>query len=74
MTPQVSLIASAVRPKLWEAFFKSLDGTSVEYEVVFAGNGFDKIEWEKDKKKPGLEEKEGDLVAWKINLTILGEE
>src|SRR3990167_2422091 len=38
MTPQVSLIASAVRPKLWESFFKSLEGTSVEYEVVFVGN------------------------------------
>lgn len=37
MTPQVSLIASAVRPKLWEAFFKSLEGTSVETEVVFSG-------------------------------------
>lgn len=34
----VSLFASAVRPKLWEMLFKSLEGTSVEYEVVFAGN------------------------------------
>lgn len=35
---EVSLFASAVRPKLWPALFKSLEGTSVEYEVVFAGN------------------------------------
>lgn len=35
---KVSLFASAVRPKLWPALFKSLEGTSVEYEVVFAGN------------------------------------
>lgn len=35
---QVSLFASSVRPKLYESFFKSLEGTSVEYEVVFAGN------------------------------------
>lgn len=38
MIPQVSLIASAVRPKLWGAFFKSLEGTSVEYEIVFSGH------------------------------------
>lgn len=36
--PKVSLIASAVKFQIWEAFFKSLDGTSVEYEVIFAGN------------------------------------
>lgn len=35
---QVSLFASAVRPKLWPALFKSLEGTSVKYEVIFAGN------------------------------------
>ena len=35
---QVSLFASAVRPKIWPEFFKSLEGTSVDYEVVFAGN------------------------------------
>lgn len=35
---KVSLFASAVRPQLWPALFKSLEGTSVEYEVVFAGN------------------------------------
>lgn len=34
----VSLFASAVRPKLWMALLKSLEGTSVEWEVVFAGN------------------------------------
>ena len=38
---QVSLFASAVRPKLWHALFKSLEGTSVEYEVVFSGNNYD---------------------------------
>lgn len=35
---KVSLFASAVRPKLWSALFKSLEGTSVEWEVIFAGN------------------------------------
>lgn len=35
---KVSMIASSVRPQLYEDFFKSLEGTSVEYEVVFAGN------------------------------------
>lgn len=35
---QVSLFASSNRPALYEAFFKSLKGTSVKYEVVFAGN------------------------------------
>jgi len=35
---KVSLIASSVRPQLYEDFFKSLKGTSVEYEVVFVGN------------------------------------
>lgn len=35
---QVSLFASAVRPKLWPSLFKSLNGTSVSYEIVFCGN------------------------------------
>lgn len=38
----VSLFASAVRPQLWTALFKSLEGTSIEYEVVFCGNKFDR--------------------------------
>lgn len=35
---KVSLFASAVRPQLWPSLFKSLEGTSVKYEVVFSGN------------------------------------
>lgn len=35
---KVSLIASSVRPQLYDSFFKSLEGTSVEYEIIFAGN------------------------------------
>jgi len=35
---KVSLIASAVREPLYESCLKSLEGTSVNYEVVFAGN------------------------------------
>lgn len=35
---KVSLFASSVRPKLWNQFFKSLEKTSVEFEVSFAGN------------------------------------
>jgi len=35
---KVSLFASAVRPKLWPALFKSLVGTSVSFEVIFCGN------------------------------------
>jgi len=38
MQPKISLFASAVRPHLWESFFKSLEGTSIPVEVVFAGN------------------------------------
>jgi len=34
----VSLFASSNRPKLYKSFFESLKGTSVKYEVVFAGN------------------------------------
>lgn len=34
----VSLIASSVRPQLYESFFDSLKDCSVDYEVVFAGN------------------------------------
>ena len=36
--PEVSIFASAVRPMIWPELFKSLDGTSVAIEVVFAGN------------------------------------
>jgi len=38
MDCQVSLIASSVRSKLYDRFFKSLEGTSIQYEVIFAGN------------------------------------
>lgn len=38
MQPKVSLFASSIRPRLWGDFFKSLKGTSVDIEVVFAGN------------------------------------
>lgn len=38
MSIKVSLFASAVRKKLWIEFLKSLEGTSVEYEVLFSGN------------------------------------
>ena len=33
----VSIFASSVRAKLWPSIFKSLEGTSVDYEVVFSG-------------------------------------
>lgn len=42
--PKVSLIASAVRHQLFESFFKSLEGTSVNVEVVFAGNVVEAIQ------------------------------
>ncbi len=41
--PQISLFASAVRPKLWESFFASLKSNVSEIEVVFAGNAFEKV-------------------------------
>jgi hypothetical protein len=41
---KVSLFASAIRTQLWPALFKSLEGTNVEYEVVFAGNNEDYFE------------------------------
>ena len=34
----VSLFASAVRPKIWEPLFQSLQNTTVNYEIVFSGN------------------------------------
>lgn len=34
----VSLFASAVRPELWPALFRSLEGTTIEYELIFSGN------------------------------------
>lgn len=37
---KVSLIASSIRPHLYESLFKSLEGTTVEYEVVFGGPNF----------------------------------
>lgn len=43
MSVQVSLFASAVRPAIWPALFKSLVGTSVDYEVVFAGDANDEL-------------------------------
>jgi hypothetical protein len=43
MSIKISIIASSVRPQLYEAFFKSLEGTSVEYEVVFVGNNIEFI-------------------------------
>ena len=38
MDIKVSLFASSVRPELYPAFFKALEGTTVPYEVVFAGH------------------------------------
>lgn len=37
MIKNVNIFASAVRAKLFDSFFKSLEDTSVSYEVVFAG-------------------------------------
>lgn len=41
MRPKISLFASSIRPHLWEALFKSMEGTSIDVEVVFAGNVID---------------------------------
>lgn len=38
MNPKVSLFASSVRPLFYPELFKSLESTTVDYEVVFAGN------------------------------------
>ena len=35
---KVSLIASSIRPQFYDTFFKTLENTSVEYEVVFSGD------------------------------------
>lgn len=35
---KISLFASAVRPKLWPALFKSLESNTEPHEIVFAGN------------------------------------
>lgn len=37
MQPKISLFASSIRPHLWEALFKSLKGTTIDFEIVFAG-------------------------------------
>lgn len=37
----VSIFASAVRPKLWSSLIKSLESTTVPYEIIFAGNNFE---------------------------------
>ncbi len=37
ITPQVSLFASAIRTGMWVEYFKSLEGTTIEWEVVFSG-------------------------------------
>ena len=37
MQPKISLFASSIRPHLWGSFLKSLEGTTVECEIVFAG-------------------------------------
>jgi len=34
---KVSMFGSSIRPHLYEAMFKSLEGTSVEFEIVFGG-------------------------------------
>ena len=34
---KISLFASAIRPNLWDEFFKSLESNTIDYEVVFAG-------------------------------------
>lgn len=78
MPPQVSLIASSVRPQLYPAIFKSLEGTSVSTEVVFAGNvsGFGEYEnqWNKYIKTENIKPSQcyeiarrhatGEVVLW----------
>lgn len=34
---KISVFASVIRPNLWEEFFKSLESTTEEYEVIFSG-------------------------------------
>lgn len=38
MAPKISLIASSIRPQLYNFFFESLKEETIEYEVIFAGN------------------------------------
>jgi len=43
---KISLIASSVRPELYDDFFGSLEDCSVDYEVVFSGNnGYECEAW-----------------------------
>src|SRR3990167_674369 len=37
---KISIFASTIRPRLWHELFKSLESTTEEYEVVFAGPTF----------------------------------
>src|ERR1700741_2569315 len=41
----VSLFCSAVRPKIWDKLFRSLDTTSVSYEIVLCGNSMKEFTW-----------------------------
>lgn len=36
-SPKISVFASSIRPWNWEPFFKSIESTTEDYEVVFAG-------------------------------------
>lgn len=69
---EVSLFASSNRPKLYESFFKSIKGTSVEFEVVFSGNcNLSDLELFNDWFNRGLIGKNPDVPAcqWRYYVT-----
>lgn len=74
----ISIIASAIRPKLWGNFLKSLQGNKCSYEVIFVGPNppyiqegcNDKLTWIDSRACPtecyaiGFREATGTLVHW----------
>ena len=78
MSLDISIVASAVRPKYWGQFLKSLQGNKCSYEVIFVGpvspyiqeGCNDKLIWIESHACPaecyaiGFREASGTLIHW----------
>ena len=83
----ISIVASAVRPKLWGNFLKSLQGNKCSYEVIFVGPNppyiqegcNEKLNWIESYASPaecyaiGFREATGTLVHWTADDCSYGE-
>ena len=84
----ISLIASAIRPKLWGQFLKSLEGNKCDYEVIFVGNvpphikdgGNPKLKWIESDACPaecyqiGFNHAIGNLIHWTADDAVYTKE